>query len=147
MKTTPCFHCNVSHVCSPSPAAFTTLRAGQIEFNNQFCILKIFIFIPFPETNTFFLLQYLLSVHILFNTLKIQSWTKMFKKMHLVCLILEYFPLKPSSLKILPPKKNNVEGWTEHFCSWLNNTDQGGVGGGAATMLNSPGGSPVSNKV
>ena len=46
-----------------------------------------------------------------------------------------------------PPKKNNVEGWTEHFCSWLNNTDQGGVGGGAAIMLNSPGGSPVSNKV
>ena len=32
--------------------------------------------------------------------------------MHLVCLILEYLPLKPSSLKILPPpqKKNNVEG-------------------------------------
>ena len=86
--------------------------------------------------------------HILFNILKIQSGTKMLRKMHLVCLILEYFPLKPSSLKILPPpKKNNVEGWTEHFCSWLNNTDQGGVGGGAAIMLNSPGGSPVSNKV
>ena len=41
---------------------------------------------------------------------KLQSWAKMSRKMHLVCLILEYFPLKPDSLKILPaptppPKK------------------------------------------
>ena len=27
----------------------------------------------------------------------------MLRKMYVVCLILEYFPLKPSSLKILPP--------------------------------------------
>ena len=26
-----------------------------------------------------------------------------FWKMHVVCLILEYFPLEPGSLKILPP--------------------------------------------
>ena len=31
-----------------------------------------------------------------------QSWTKMLRKMHVVSLILEYFPLKPGSLKILP---------------------------------------------
>ena len=55
----------------------------------------------------------------------------MLRKMHVICLILEYFPLKPGSLKILPPppQKNNVEVWPEHFCSLLNNIDQGGVGG------------------
>ena len=69
--------------------------------------------------------------------------------MHLVCLILEYFPPKRGSLKILTPPlpKNSFEGWPEHFCSWLNNTDQGGVGGGATMMLNSPGGSSVNKKV
>ena len=76
----------------------------------------------------------------------------MLRKMHLVCLILEYFPLKPSSLKILPlpsptPKKNNVEVWPEHSCPSLNNIDQGGVGGGVTVVPNSQGGSPVSNKV
>ena len=34
---------------------------------------------------------------------QLQSWTKMLRKMHVVCLILEYFPLKRGSLKILPP--------------------------------------------
>ena len=66
-------------------------------------------------------------------TKELQSWTKMLRKMHVVCLILEYFPLKPGSLKILPPPpphKNNVEVWPEHFCCLLNNIDQGGVGGG-----------------
>ena len=32
-----------------------------------------------------------------------QSWTKMLRKMHVVYVILEYFPLKPGSLKIFPP--------------------------------------------
>ena len=45
---------------------------------------------------------------ILFNILKIQSWTKMLRKIHLVCLILEYFPLKPDSLKIFPPPKKTM---------------------------------------
>ena len=47
--------------------------------------------------------------------------------MPVVYLILEYFPLKPGSLKILspPPPKHNVEVWPEHFCSRLNNIDQG----------------------
>ena len=62
-----------------------------------------------------------------------QSWTKMLRKIHLVCFILEYFTPKTRTLKILsrPPAKNNVEGSPEHFWSRLNNTDQGGVGGGA----------------
>ena len=34
---------------------------------------------------------------------RLRSWTKMLRKMHVVCLILEYFPLEPGSLKILPP--------------------------------------------
>ena len=34
---------------------------------------------------------------------KLQSWTKMLRKMHVVYVILEYFPLKPGSLKIFPP--------------------------------------------
>ena len=33
----------------------------------------------------------------------LQSWTKMLRKMHVVYVILEYFPLKPGSLKIFPP--------------------------------------------
>ena len=80
-----------------------------------------------------------------FNISKIQSWTKMLRKMHVICLILEYFPLKPGSLKILPPppQKNNVEVWPEHFCCLLNNIDQGGVGGGVTMVLNSQGRSPV----
>ena len=78
----------------------------------------------------------------------LQSWTKMFRKMHVICLILEYFPLKPGSLKILPPppQKNNVEVWPEHFCSLLNNIDQGGVGGGVTMVPNTQGGCPVCKK-
>ena len=45
------------------------------------------------------------------------------------------------------PPKNNVEGSPEHFWSRLNNIDQGGVGGGAMMILNSPGVSPVCKKV
>ena len=73
----------------------------------------------------------------------------MLRKRHLVSLILEYFPLKRGSLKILStfPQKSNVEVWPEHFCSRLNNIDQGGVGGGVALVPNSQGGSPVSKKV
>ena len=65
--------------------------------------------------------------------------------MHVICLILEYFPLKPGSLKILPPppQKNKVEVWPKHFCCLLNNIDQGGVGGGVTMVLNSQGRSPV----
>ena len=57
----------------------------------------------------------------------------MLRKIHVVYVILEYFPLKPGSLKILspPPQKNNVEVWPEHFCCLLNNIDQGGVGEGS----------------
>ena len=73
--------------------------------------------------------------------------------MHVVCLILEYYPLKPASLDILPPpppppqKKNNVEVWPEHFCSRLNNIHQEGVGEGVIMVPNSQGGFPVSKKV
>ena len=69
--------------------------------------------------------------------------------LHVVCLILEYFPIKPDSLKILPPpphKKNNVEVWPEHFCLLLNNIDQGGVGGGVTMVPNWQGGCPVCKK-
>ena len=70
--------------------------------------------------------------------------------MHVVCLILQYFPLKPGSLKILPPtpspQKNNVEVWPEHFCCLLDNIDQGGVGGGITMVPNSQGTSPVCRK-
>ena len=74
----------------------------------------------------------------------------MLRKMHGVCLFLEYFPLKPDSLKILPPppEKNNIEVLPEYFGSWLNNIDQGGVGGGGVTIVpNLQGGSPVSKKM
>ena len=64
--------------------------------------------------------------------------------MHVVCLILEYFPLKPGSLKILLPllQKNKVEVWPEHFCSRLNNIDLGRVRGGVTMVPNSRAGSP-----
>ena len=73
----------------------------------------------------------------------------MLRKMQGVCLILEYFPPKLGSLKILPPppKNNNVEVWPKHFCSRLNNIDQGRVGKGVTTVPNSRGGSAVSKKV
>ena len=85
---------------------------------------------------------------IIIIIIKLQSWTKMLRKMHVVCLILEYFPLKSGSLKILPPppQKNNVEVWPEHFCCLLNNIDQGGVGGGVTMVPNTQGGSPVCKK-
>ena len=131
ITTTPCSHCNVSHVCLLSPAAFTTLRAGQIEFNNQFCILKIFIFIPFPEKHFLFTTNAYCQWHILFNILKIQSWTKMLRKMHLVCLILEYFPLKPDSLKIpAPPKKTMSKGEQNIFAPDLTTLTREGWGVG-----------------
>ena len=73
----------------------------------------------------------------------------MLRKIHLVCFILQYFTPKTRTLKILSPlpQKNNVEGSPEHFWSRLNNTEQGGEGGGATMMLNSLGVSPVYNKV
>ena len=40
---------------------------------------------------------------------RLRSWTKMLRKMHVVCLILEYFPLKPGSLEILPPLPQKTE--------------------------------------
>ena len=41
-----------------------------------------------------------------------QSWTKMLRKIHLVCFILEYFTPKTRTLKILspPPKKTMLKG-------------------------------------
>ena len=73
----------------------------------------------------------------------------MLGKLHVVCIILEYFPLKLSSLKILPPlpPKNKVEVWPERFCSQLNNIDQRGVRGGVTMVPNLQGGSPVTKKV
>ena len=38
------------------------------------------------------------------------------------------------------PQKNNAEVWPEHFCSLLNNIDQGGVGGGVTMVPNTQGG-------
>ena len=58
----------------------------------------------------------------------------MLRKMHGVCLILEYFPPKLGSLKILPPPPKN-------------NIDQGKVGGGVTMVPKSRGGSAVSKKV
>ena len=45
------------------------------------------------------------------------------------------------------PPQNKVEGSPEHFWCIPNNTDQGGVRGGATIMLNSLGVTPVYNKV
>ena len=58
-------------------------------------------------------------------------------------------PSKPRSLKILslPPQKNNVEGWPEHFCSRLNIIDHEEGGGGVTMLPNSQGGPPMRNKV
>ena len=77
--------------------------------------------------------------------------------MYLVCLILEYVPLKPGSRNVLPPSpppppppsfaKKNVEVWPEYFCSRLNNIDQGRVGEGVTMVPNSQGESPLSKKV
>ena len=41
-----------------------------------------------------------------------QSWTKMLRKIHLVCFILEYFTPKTRTLKILspPPQKTMLKG-------------------------------------
>ena len=61
--------------------------------------------------------------------------------MHVACLILEYFPLKPGLLKILPPlhppKKRMLK-----FSSRVNNIGQGGVGEGVIMVPNSQGWSP-----
>ena len=52
-----------------------------------------------------------------------QSWTKMLRKIHLVCFILEYFTPKTRTLKILspPPKKTMLKG--HRNISGLNNTE------------------------
>ena len=44
--------------------------------------------------------------------LLLQSWTKMLRKMHILCLILEHFPLKPGLLKILPPPPQKKQSWS-----------------------------------
>ena len=111
MTTTPRCHCNVSLLCSLTPAAFRTLTADQTELNNQFWIFKIFLFIPLLQKTPSFHYKCFLSP-ILFNIWKIQSWTKMLRKIHLVCFILEYFTPKTRTLKILspPPKKTMLKG-------------------------------------
>ena len=132
----------------PPPPAFRTLTADQTQLNNQFWIFKTFLYIPFPPKTPSF--RYKCSLWpILFNIWKIQSWTKMLRKIHLLCFILEYFTPKTGVVKILPPlpPKNNVEGSPEHFWSGRNNIDQGGVEGGATPMLHSLGVSPVYIKV
>ena len=108
---------------------------------------KIFLFIPFPQKIPSFHYKCFLWP-ILFNIWKIQSWTKMLRKIHCICFILEYFTPKTGTVKILPPppQKNNVERSPEHFWSRRNNTDQGRVGGGATMMLNSLGVSPCITK-
>ena len=66
--------------------------------------------------------------------------------MHLVCLILEYFPLKPGSLKILPPpptKKSKLKCRQNLFAFQLNNIEQERGGGGVTIVANSQGGSPL----
>ena len=75
----PCSYCNISLVCSLCLRAFTTLRVGQIEFNNQFCILNNFMFIPFPEKKTLSFHFKCLLWGIFFNISKIESWTKMLR--------------------------------------------------------------------
>ena len=58
---------------------------------------------------------------------KLQSWTKMLKKMHVVCLIFKARFTQDSSPF---PQKNKVEVLPEGFCTQLNNIDQGGWGRG-----------------
>ena len=69
------------------------------------------------------------------------------RKMHRVCIILEYFPLKPGSLKILPPPpppKAMLKCGRNLFAFRINNIDQAGVGVGVTMVANSPSGSPAS---
>ena len=72
--------------------------------------------------------------------------------MHVVCLILEYFPLNPVHSRYFPippppnPHKNNVEVRPQHFCSRLNIDHEAGEGG--VTMVpNSKEGSLMRKKV
>lgn len=112
MTTTPPCHCNVSLLCSLTPPqAFRTLTADQTQLNNQFWIFKTFLYIRFPQKTPFFRYQCSLWP-ILFNIWKIQSWTKMLRKIHLLCFILEYFTPKTGAVKILPPppKKTMLKG-------------------------------------
>ena len=112
MTTAPRCHCNVSLLCSLTPAAFRMLTADQTELNNQFWIFKIFLFIPFPQKKPSFHYKCFLWP-ILFNIWKIQSWTKMLRKIHRACFILEYFTPKTGTVKIyfpLPPKKTMLKG-------------------------------------
>ena len=147
MTTTPCCHCNVSLVCSPCPGAFTTLRAGQIEINIHFCIQKKFIFILFPWKNTFFSLQMFTVAHTV-QYLENTILDKNVKKNARYMLNFRILPSKARFTQDTPPSppKNNVEVWPEHFCSLLNNIDQGGVGGGVTMVPNTQGGCPVCKK-
>ena len=69
--------------------------------------------------------------------------------MQIACLVLEYFPLKPGSLRILPPPPTPPPPKPRmlKFSSRVNNIDQGGVRGGVIMVPNSQGWSPLSNKV
>ena len=127
------------HLPSNPSSPFSSRKSTFI-----FAFSKILSLFYSPEKTLSFHFKCLLW-RIPFNISKIQSWTKMLRKMHVVCVIWKYFPLKPGSLKILPPPppKNNVEVWPEHFYCLLNNIDQGGVGGGVTMVPNTQGGSPV----
>ena len=89
------------HLPSNPSSPFSSRKSTFI-----FAFSKILSLFYSPEKTLSFHFKCLLW-RIPFNISKIQSWTKMLRKMHVICLILEYFPLKPGSLKILPlpPKK------------------------------------------
>ena len=111
---------------------FQNLSLYSISTKNTFFSLKMF-----PVTHT---LQYLKNTILDKNVKKNTPGMFHFRILH------SKDPYTQDTFPS-PPKKNNVEGSPEHFWSRLNNTDQGGVGGGATMMLNSLGVSPVHNKV
>ena len=150
-KTTmPCSHCNISLVCSLCPGAFTTLRAGRIEFNSQFAILKNFILIPFPENNTYFSLQIFTVRHIL-QKLENTIIDKNVKKNAQCMSNFRILPSKAGFIQDTSPSPQKQQRWTVAE-TFLLTTKQhwpgkGGGGGGVTTVPNSCGGSAVSKKV
>ena len=110
---------------------FQNLSLYSISTKNTFFSLKMF-----PVTHT---LQYLKNTILDKNVKKNTPGMFHFRILH---------SKDPYTQDTFPsPPKSNVEGSPEHFWSRLNNTDRGGVGGGATMMLNSLGVSPVYNKV
>ena len=115
------------------PQSIYNPESGPNRNQHSFLHSQTFNLYSIPRKNTFFSLQMFTVAHTvqyLENTILDKNVNKNARYMFNF-RILPYKAQFTQDTPPSPPQKNNVEVWPEHFCSQLNNIDQGGVGEGS----------------